>query len=106
MIRFQLHEFIKGAMPRMIYKSTPDGVGRVNSRMVFEPGVEYTATDETLIRLIKGEIGDIRQKSVLTKELKQTLASYGIPYEPVRCTTCAGARTFALYNPFNILEEK
>ena len=90
----------------MIFKSSPDGRGVVNSRVTFLPGEVYEATDETLIKLLKGEIGDVRQKSVLTKDLKETLTQYGVKYDVVRCGTCTGSKPNALYNPFKILEDE
>lgn len=90
----------------MVYKTNPKGSGVINSRVIFEPGEVYEATDETLIKLIKGEIGDIRQKSVLTPNLKATLKEYDVPYDVIRCGTCAGSKPNALYNPFKILEDK
>lgn len=106
-MKFKLHDFIEGALVRMIYKSAPNGKGKgiVNSRVTFLPGETYEATDELLIKLIKGEIGDIRQKTVLTEDLKSTLKSYGVKYDTIRCGTCTGAKPYALYNPFKILED-
>ena len=105
-MKFMLHEFIEGALARMIYKSSSDGHGVVNSRVTFLPGEVYEATDETLIKLIKGEIGDVRQKSLLTPDLKETLNTYGVKYDVTRCSTCTGSKPYALYNPFKILEDK
>ena len=105
-MKFMLHEFIEGALPRMIYKSSPNGGSVINSRVTFLPNEVYEATDETLIKLIKGEIGDVRQKSVLTQDLKETLESYGVKYEVTKCHTCTGSKPYALYNPFKILEDK
>jgi hypothetical protein len=103
---FKLHDFIEGALPRMIYKTSADGNSVVNSRVTFMPGEVYEAVDDTLIRLIKGEIGDVRQKSLLTSDLKQTLETNGVDYTVTKCASCSGAKPYALYNPFKILEEK
>ena len=90
----------------MIYKTSADGNSVVNSRVTFMPGEVYEAVDDTLIRLIKGEIGDVRQKSLLTSDLKQTLETNGVDYTVTKCSSCSGAKPYALYNPFKILEEK
>lgn len=105
-MKFMLHEFIEGAVTRMIFKSNPNGTGVINSRVTFLPGEVYEATDETLIKVIKGELGDIRQKSVLTPSLKETLNAYGVKYTVIRCGTCTGSKPNALYNPFKILEDE
>lgn len=105
-MKFMLHEFIEGGVTRMIFKTNPNGSGVINSRVTFLPGEVYEATDEKLIKLIKGEIGDIRQKSLLTPNLKETLTSYNVPYTTIRCGTCVGSKPHALYNPFKILEDE
>lgn len=102
---FKLHDFIEGSVTRMVYKTGEHG-RTISSRVTFLPGETYEATDEKLIRLIKGEIGDVRQKSLLTAQLKNTLKTYGVDYEVVRCGTCTGSKPNALYNPFKILEDK
>lgn len=102
---FKLHDFIEGGITRMIYKTGEHG-RTITSRVTFLPGETYEANDDKLIRLIKGEIGDVRQKSLLTPQLKETLAQYGIPYETIKCGGCTGAKPHALYNPFKILEDK
>lgn len=103
-MKFALHDFLGGAITRMVYKSNPKG-GVITSHVTFEPDTEYETNDETLIKLIKGEIGDVRQKSLLTSELKQSLIEAHIPYETIKCKTCTGAKPHALYNPFKILED-
>lgn len=104
-MRFQLQPFIQGAITKMIYKTGQNG-DTVTSRVTFLPGDVYEAEDDKLIRLIKGEIGDIRIKSVLTPELKSDLAAYGVKYDVVKCGTCTGVKPNALYNPFKILEDE
>lgn len=101
---FKLHDFIEGGITRMVYKTGQNG-RTITSRVTFLPGETYEATDEKLIRLIKGEIGDIRTKSLLTPQLKQELEAYGVKYEVKKCGTCTGAKPNALYNPFEILED-
>lgn len=103
-MRFRLQPFIEGAVTKMVYKTGQNG-DTVMSRVTFLPGEEYTATDGKLIQLIKGEIGDIRIKSVLTPQLKQTLAEYGVKYDVTKCGSCSGSKPNAIYNPFEILEE-
>lgn len=103
-MKFKLQDFFEGAITRMIFKSSDNG-STVNCRYTFLPGEIYEATDDKLIRLIKGEIGDIRQKDFYTAEKKALLESYGIKYEVTRCGSCSGSRPYVLYNPFKILEE-
>lgn len=103
-MRFMLQPFIQGAVTKMIFKTGQNG-DTVTSRVTFLPDEVYEAEDEKLIRLIKGEIGDIRIKSILTPELKENLRDYGVPYDTVKCGTCTGVKPNALYNPFKILEE-
>lgn len=101
---FALHEFIGGAIDRLVMKSSPSG-GYTTKRITFYPDETYEVKDETLIKYLKGEIGDVRQKSVLTPELKATLAEYGVDYEIKKCGTCVNAKPKAYYNPFKLIEE-
>ena len=101
---FALYDFIEGAIDRLVMKSTSDGK-TTSARITFLPHVEYDTSDPILIKYLKGEIGDVRQKSVLTPDLKQDLEANGIEYEVKKCGTCPAAKPKAYYNPFKIVKE-
>lgn len=101
---FALYDFIEGAIDRVVMKSTDDGK-TTTARLTFLPHVEYDTSDETLIKYLKGEIGDVRQKSLLTLDLKQELEANHIEYEVRRCGTCPSSKPKAHYNPFRLVKE-
>lgn len=104
MIRFRLLPFMRGSIERMVMKTNPDG-GYISARLGFSPDQEYTADDPVIISYIKGEIGDVREKSLQTPQLLEALTELGIPYEKKVCRTCNGSTPSLLYNPFQILED-
>lgn len=105
-MKFALHDFIGGAIDRMVMKSKPGVEGAYTSaRITFLPEEVYEATDPLLIKYIKGEVGDCRQKSVATASLIDDLKSRGIEYEIKKCGTCSNAKPKAFYNPFKVIEE-
>ena len=104
MIRFRLLPFMHGSIERMVMKTNPDG-GYISARLGFAPGIEYTADDPVIISYIKGEVGDVREKSLQTPHLLAELDELGVPYEKRVCRTCNGSTPSLLYNPFQILEE-
>lgn len=106
-MKFALQDFITGAIDRMVMKSRADGKeGYTNARITFLPGETYETHDELLIRYIKGEVGDCRQKSIATTALIDDLKRNGIEYEVKKCGTCSNAKPKAFYNPFKIVEEQ
>lgn len=105
-MKFALHNFITGAIDRMVMKSRADGKeGYTMARITFLPGEIYEAQDEILIKYIKGEIGDVNQKSLANPALIDDLKASGIPYEIKKCGSCSNASPKAFYNPFKIIEE-
>lgn len=105
MIKFRLLPFIGGNIERNIMKTNPEG-GFISARLAFAPDVEYEADDPVVIKYIKGEIGDVREKSLQTPQLLAELDSLGVKYEKVFCNSCHGSKPSLRYNPFQILEEK
>lgn len=101
---FALHDFIEGAIDRLVMKSNKDGL-TTTARITFLPHVEYDTTDPILIKYLKGEIGDVRQKSLLSPNLKQELEANNIEYEVKKCGTCPAAKPKAYYNPFKLVKE-
>lgn len=101
---FALRDFIGGAIDRLVIMSADSG-GYTTRHKTFYPDEEYEINDPVAIKYLKGEIGDVRQKSILTPELKETLAEYNVPYEVKRCGSCANAKPKAYYNPFKMVEE-
>ena len=97
---FALHDFIEGAIDRLVMKSNSDG-RNTTARITFLPHVEYDTEDPILIKYLKGEIGDVRQKSLLSPNLKAN----HIDYEVKKCGTCPSARPKAYYNPFKLVKE-
>lgn len=106
MIRFKLNDIFAGGIERLVF-CTADGKPGVatNKRYTFVPEVEYKVNDPIMAQYIRGEIGDVREKMVLTPQLKSDLDAANIPYETVKCGTCAGAKPKAFFNPFVILED-
>lgn len=105
MIKFKLHDIFVGGIDRIVMCSGSKPGTETNKRMTFLPGVEYTVSDPIVIKYIKGEIGDVREKMVATASLKAELAAAGIEYETKRCGTCTASKPKALFNPFVILED-
>lgn len=103
-MKFTLVEFIEGAIDRFVMKSNGKG-GYTNARVTFMPGEIYETEDDVLAKYIKGEIGDVRQKSVVTPDLMNDIKTHGIEYELHKCGTCASAKPKVFYNPFKIVEE-
>lgn len=106
-MKFVLHDFIGGAIDRMVMKSKPGGKDGTytSARITFMPEEVYETDDTLLIKYIKGEVGDCRQKSVATANLIDDLKSRGIEYEIKKCGTCSNAKPKAFYNPFKIIED-
>lgn len=104
MIRFRLLPFMGGNIERNVMKTNPEG-GYISARLGFSPGLEYTADDPAIISYIKGEVGDVREKSLQTPQLLEALKELGVPYESKVCRTCNGSTPSLLFNPFQILEE-
>lgn len=101
----KLHDMMGGAIERIVPESDPNREGgTVNKRYTFVPGEEYEIDDPMTIKYFKGEIYDIREKKVLSANLKSELEANNIPYETQKCGTCANAATKALFNPF-VIEE-
>lgn len=103
MIVASLHDFIKGAITRMVAKHDEKG-GVVHARIEFLPGEEYEVDDPLLIDYLTGKKGDVRQKSQYSKELIDELKARAIPYDISKCGTCSNAKPRVLYNPFKIVE--
>lgn len=105
-MKFVLHSFISGAIDRMVMKSRADGKeGYTMARITFLPEEVYETQDEVLIKYIKGEIGDVSQKSIADPSLIDDLKTHGVAYEIKKCGTCSNAKPKAFYNPFKIVEE-
>lgn len=102
MMVFKLHDFIKGAIVRMVAKHDDRG-NVVHARITFEPGEEYEVTDQLLIDYLLGTKGDVRQKSVFSQDLIRDLKANNIPYEVSKCGTCSNAKPRVLYNPFKVV---
>lgn len=103
-MKFALYDFIEGAIDRLVMKSNDKG-GYSTARVTFLPHTDYETTDPVLIKYLKGEIGDVNQKSLLTKDLESELKANGVKYEVKKCGTCPSAKPKAVYNPFRIVEE-
>lgn len=106
-MKFTLQDFISGAIDRMVMKSKPGGPegSYTSARITFLPGEEYETADPLLIKYIKGEVGDCRQKSIANVSLIDDLKSHGIEYEIKKCGSCSNSKPSAIYNPFKIIEE-
>ena len=102
-MKFVLQDFLTGAIDRMVMKRGDRKTGYTTARITFLPDTVYTAEDDLLIKYIKGEVGDCRQKSLATPDLMEELRSRGIKYEVKKCGTCSTAKPNVFYNPFKIL---
>lgn len=101
----KLHDFIKGSIVRMVAKHDKNG-NVVHGRIEFLPGEEYTVDDPLLLDYLTGKKGDVRQKSVYSKDLIDDLKANNIPYELSKCGTCSNSKPSVLYNPFKIVDEE
>ena len=105
-MKFQLHDFIKGKITKNCHITNPNGKGYRNALYDFEPGEVYETADPILTAFIKQEgVGDVREKSLSTPDLKEQLEYYHIPYEVHKCGGCTNAKPHLYYNPFKIVEE-
>lgn len=105
-MKFQLHDFIKGNIQRTCQITNPKGNGYTNAVYTFEPGTLYETNDPIFASYIKFEgVGDVREKSLSTPELKEQLELNHIPYESRKCSSCTGAKPHLYYNPFKVVEE-
>lgn len=104
-MKFMLREFMTGAIRRVCMVSLPNGRGYSNKTYIFEPDTEYSVSDETLIKYLKGELGDVRENRVKTDELIEKLRYYNVPYTVDKCSTCPSAQPNVHFNPFKIVEE-
>lgn len=104
MMVFKLHDFIRGAITRVVSKTDGKG-GVINSRVTFEPDTEYEVSDPLLIDYMTGKMGDNRQKSVYSVDLLNELKARNIPYEISKCGTCSNSKPNLLYNPFMVVKE-
>lgn len=104
-MKFALQDFISGGIDRMVMKRGDRKNGYTNARITFLPGVVYTADDELLIKYIKGEVGDVLQKSLATPDLIEELKAHNIKYVIKKCGNCSNSVPKVFYNPFKILED-
>lgn len=104
-MKFKLHDIFGGAIERVVMCSGDKPGIETNKRMTFLPDTVYSLNDPVAIQYIKGEIGDVREKMVLTADLKAQLEAAGIEYEVKKCGTCVSAKPKAFFNPFVILED-
>lgn len=106
MIRFKLNDIFQGGIERQILCQSAERKG-VNTykRLAFLPGKVYRLTDPVSIQTIKGKIGDVMEKMVLTSELKAELEAHDVKYTLKKCGTCTNAKTKAFFNPFVIVED-
>lgn len=102
---FALHDFMAGAISRMVMVSRDKKGGYTSKRLTFLPDTKYETVDPVFIQYIKGEIGDVREKMVSTPELKAELAERGIKYEVTKCGSCPSAKPKVIFNPFKVIEE-
>lgn len=105
-LHFKLHDFVKGAITRMV--PTTIGTGKYTyKRLTFLPDQPYFTDDEAFARFIKGEIGDVKQKTVRSEELVNLLNSLNIPFDPIKkCGSCPSAVAKIAYNPFKFTENE
>lgn len=101
---FALHDFIEGAIDRMVMVSRDKG-GYTSKRLTFLPNEQYSTVDPIFIKYVKGEIGDVREKMLSTPALKAELTSRGIAYEVTKCGHCPSAKPKLVFNPFRVIEE-
>lgn len=106
-MKFTLHKFIRGNIERTCQISNPRGTGYTNAQYIFSPGEVYNTDDPVFMAYIafKG-VGDVRERSLSTPELRETLEAYNVPYESRTCASCQGAKPFLWYNPFRILTKE
>lgn len=104
-MRFKLLDFYGGAITKVCMASGQNGKGYTMASMTFEPGTVYKTKDPTLMDYIKGKIGDVSERVVLTDNLRTELELGGVEYTTQKCGACASAKTKAVFNPFTILEE-
>lgn len=104
-MKFKLNDIFVGAIDRIVMCSGDKPGIETNKRMTFLPNTIYSLTDPVAVQYIKGEIGDVREKMVLTADLKAQLESAGIEYEVKKCGTCTSAKPKAFFDPFVILED-
>lgn len=101
LLAVKLNEMLGGAIERIVPVTDPNRKGGIlNKRYTFIPGEWVKVTDPISQQYFKGEIGDCRERMVLTANLESELKSYGIPYETKKCGTCANAKVKAFFNPF------
>lgn len=105
-MKFKLLDLFGGAISRVCMCSGQNGKGYTCAHYVFEPGKIYETDDPTLMKYIKGEIGDVMEQPILTDSLKEDLRLGGIKYTVKRCSTCTGSKPHAVFNPFEIIEEE
>lgn len=105
-LHFQLHDFIAGAITRMVPTTIANGK-YTYKRLTFLPRQPYYTDDPAFARYIKGEVGDVREKSVRTSELVAKLQSKDIPFENIKkCGSCPSAVSKIAYNPFGFKEDE
>lgn len=102
---FALHDFMAGAITRMVMVSRDNKGGYTSKRLTFLPETKYETVDPVFIQYIKGEIGDVREKMVATPDLKAELNGNGVKYEVTKCGTCPSAKPKVIFNPFKVIEE-
>ncbi len=102
---FALHDFMAGAIDRMVMVSRDNKGGYTSKRLTFLPDTNYETVDPIFIQYIKGEIGDVREKMLSTADLKAELDSRGIKYEITKCGSCPSAKPKVIFNPFKVIEE-
>lgn len=103
MLAIKLNDKIMGgAIERVVPVSDPHREGGIlNKRYTFKPEDGWVkVTDPVSIQYFKGEIQDVRERMVLSANLKAELEANGVPYETQKCGTCANAKTKAVFNPF------
>lgn len=95
-------DIMGGAIDRVVPVSDPNREGGIlNKRYTFLPDDEWMkVVDPVSIKYFKGEIQDVRERMILTANLKSELETHGVPYETQKCGTCANAKTKAVFNPF------
>ena len=102
---FALHDFMAGAIDRMVMVSRDNHGNYTSKRLTFLPNTHYETVDPVFIDYIKGNIGDVREKMLSTADLKAELDSRGIKYEITKCGSCPSAKPKVIFNPFKIIEE-
>lgn len=105
MMKFKLHDIFVGAIERVVLCTGSKPGTETNKRMTFLPNTVYSVTDPLVIKYIKGEIGDVREKMTATADIKNQLKAAGIAYTIKKCGTCSTAKPKVVFNPFVILED-